>query len=102
MDKVASSWAVMFCMVAIVLYTVFVVIQLALDPLRAVPGPLPARVSRLWFLFKIYQGNFERTNIALHEKYGPIVRIAPNEYSIDDIDAARLIYGHKTTFLKVS
>ncbi len=32
---------------------------------------------------------------------GPIVRIAPNEYSIDDINAAKTIYGHSTQFLKV-
>tara|TARA_R110002060_G_scaffold24251_4_gene32946 strand:- start:943 stop:1272 length:330 start_codon:yes stop_codon:yes gene_type:complete len=71
------------------------------DPLRAVPGPFLARFTRLWYLYKIYQGHFEKVNIKLHERYGPVVRIAPNEYSIDDIAAAKLIYGHGNTFVKV-
>ena len=32
---------------------------------------------------------------------GAIVRIAPNEYSIDDPDAVKVIYGHGTNFVKV-
>jgi hypothetical protein len=31
---------------------------------------------------------------------GPIVRIAPNSYSIDDADAIKTIYGHGTHFVK--
>jgi hypothetical protein len=61
--------------------------------------------------------DFHETNIRLHEKEGtfaaidsdahtdsagPIVRIAPNEYSIDDPDAIKTIYGHGTSFVKVS
>lgn len=37
----------------------------------------------------------------LHKKYGSIVRIAPHEYSVDDVDAARTIYGHGNAFVKV-
>ena len=29
------------------------------------------------------------------------MRIAPNEYSIDDADAIKIIYGHGTNFIKV-
>jgi hypothetical protein len=32
---------------------------------------------------------------------GPIVRIAPNEYSFDDLQAVKTIYGHGTKFVKV-
>lgn len=32
---------------------------------------------------------------------GPIVRISPNEYSIDDPDAARIIYRTKDELVKV-
>ena len=39
-------------------------------PLRNVPGPFLARFSRLWELYEVVQGRFERTNVALHEKYG--------------------------------
>lgn len=32
---------------------------------------------------------------------GPVVRIAPNQYSIDDPSSAKIIYGHGTDFVKV-
>jgi len=32
---------------------------------------------------------------------GSIVRIAPNYYSIDDMEAIKTIYGHGTNFVKV-
>lgn len=41
-----------------------------------------------------------RLNIDLHRKYGPVVRIAPNEYSLDDPAAVKAIYGLGTTFTK--
>ena len=37
----------------------------------------------------------------LHDKYGPIVRIAPNEYSIDDYEAAKVIYRTRDPLVKV-
>lgn len=83
------------------LYVLFSLVLWLIDPLRSVPGPLLARFTRLWYLYKIYKGNFERTNINLHKKYGPVVRIALNEYSIDDVRAAKIIYGHGNAFVKV-
>ncbi|ETI27659.1 hypothetical protein G647_00108 [Cladophialophora carrionii CBS 160.54] len=70
------------------------------DPLRSVPGPFLARFTRLWYLRKVWRGDFEKTNLALHKRYGSIVRIAPNYYSIDDADAIKTIYGHGTQFVK--
>ena len=37
----------------------------------------------------------------IHRQYGPIVRIAPNEYSIDDVDAAQIIYRSRDPLIKV-
>ncbi|MCJ1390938.1 hypothetical protein MMC18_003799, partial [Xylographa bjoerkii] len=62
------------------------------SPLRDIPGPWLARLTRVWLAKAIAGADFEKTNIQLHQKYGPIVRIAPNEYSIDDFDAAQVIY----------
>jgi len=81
---------------------VYLFLQVLLDPLRHIPGPFLARFTRLWYFVEIYKGSFERTNIELHKKYGPIVRIAPKEYSIDDVEAAKIIYGHGSQFVKVS
>ena len=79
----------------------YFLLQFTLDPLRDIPGPLLARFTRLWYFIEIYKGSFELTEIELHKKYGPIVRIAPYEYSIDDVEAAKTIYGHGNSFPKV-
>lgn len=76
-------------------------VQYVIDPLRSIPGPFLARFTRWWYFIEIYNGSFEVTNIELHKRYGPIVRIAPHEYSIDNVDAARTIYGHGNAFIKV-
>jgi len=80
---------------------VYKISKVIFDPLRNIPGPFLARFTRLWYLIEIYRGNFQITNIELHKKYGPVVRIAPGQYSIDDTEGARTIYGHGNSFLKV-
>ena len=80
---------------------IYCLLQYLLDPLRSLPGPFLARFSRFWYFFELYKGSFEETNIELHKRYGSIVRIAPYEYSVDDVDAARTIYGHGNAFIKV-
>lgn len=80
---------------------IYLLIQFILDPLRDIPGPFLARFTRLWYLIEIYKGSFELTEIELHKKYGSIVRIAPHEYSIDHVDAAKTIYGLGNSFPKV-
>ena len=83
------------------LFILYFIISFIRDPLRDIPGPLLARFTRLWYFIEIYKGSFEVTNVELHKKYGPIVRIAPMEYSIDDVEAAKTIYGYGKPFLKV-
>ena len=80
---------------------IYLLIQFILDPLRDIPGPFLARFTRLWYLIEIYKGSFELTEIELHKKYGSIVRVAPHEYSIDDVNAAKTIYGLGNSFPKV-
>lgn len=82
-------------------YIIYLLLQFALDPLRDIPGPFFARFTRWWYFIEIYRGTFELTDIKLHQKYGSIVRVAPHEYSIDDVDAARTIYGRGNVFVKV-
>lgn len=84
-------------------YTLYLfVFNYILDPLRSVPGPFLARFTRWWYFYKLYEGDFERTNIDLHKKYGSVVRISPGEYSLDDVEGAKIIYGLGKGFVKVS
>ncbi|KAI8675977.1 hypothetical protein NCS57_00500600 [Fusarium keratoplasticum] len=76
--------------------------QIWASPLASVPGPWLARFTDLWYAWRIDRGQFERDNIALHQKHGPIVRYGPKRYSICDPLAAKVIYGHGCAFLKSS
>ena len=39
-------------------------------PLRAIPGPFLASISRTWVVFKTWRGDMEHTQRALHAKHG--------------------------------
>ncbi|KAF2167414.1 hypothetical protein M409DRAFT_22224 [Zasmidium cellare ATCC 36951] len=64
----------------------------AASPLRSIQGPFLARFSRLWYFSAVSSGRFETINASLHAKYGKIVRLAPNQYSISDPSAIQTIY----------
>ncbi|KXG46432.1 Cytochrome P450 [Penicillium griseofulvum] len=70
------------------------------SPLRDVKSPILTRYTRLWELYKNWQGQLELVTVALHKQYGPIVRLAPNRYSISDPTAIRTIYGPGSKFSK--
>ena len=70
-------------------------------PLRNVPGPWIAKFTRLWLLRAINSREYQRINVELHRKYGPVVRISPNEYSVDDPDASTVIYRSRDQLIKV-
>ena len=40
------------------------------DPLRSVPGPFLARLTRLWYLKAVNKGDFELENVRLHREHG--------------------------------
>jgi hypothetical protein len=44
--------------------------DLVTDPLRDVPGPFFARFTRLWLLRQYVKGNYQKTNVKLHDQYG--------------------------------
>jgi hypothetical protein len=61
-------------------------------PLRHIPGPFWASVSRLWMVHRIRHGDMEVVQRRLHEQYGPLIRIAPDEVACADPEAIRKIY----------
>lgn len=70
------------------------------SPLIDIPGPFWTRFTSLWYFSRVRGGQFEHENIKLHQQYGPIVRIAPNQYSISDISAIKTVYGTGSQFAK--
>jgi len=51
-------------------------------------------IGETWFAWLTLKGNPDETLRALHRKLGKVVRIGPNEVSIDDSDAVKDLYGH--------
>ncbi|KAJ4330854.1 hypothetical protein N0V95_009987 [Ascochyta clinopodiicola] len=115
-----------YSLVALLVFGIVRYIYQILDhPLRSVPGPFLARFTRFWEVQAVRKHDNPTFNIALHEQYGkasprsicyhlwqecraktslkntgPIVRLAPNRYSINDGEAAKKILGHQNALNK--
>jgi hypothetical protein len=72
-----------------------------LSPYRDIPGPFLATISPLWRLRAAMNGTINTDIIKGHKKYGKIFRISPDEVSISDPEAIRVIYAHGSGFTKV-
>lgn len=66
-----------------------------IHPLRNYPGPFFWTAYRFPYVIAIHSGDIHRRLKAFHDKYGPVVRIAPNELSYADAAAWKDIYGNR-------
>ncbi|KAI0489982.1 cytochrome P450 [Xylaria cf. heliscus] len=78
----------------------YVLYQCVFSPLAVFPGPLAAKLSKGWRAYVTYRGQCHRDLVALHQRYGPVVRIGPNELSVGDPDAFLQIYRVSGTYPK--
>jgi hypothetical protein len=80
-----------------------IVYNLYFHPLRKFPGPLLARASNISFSYWFHGGRQPYKILDLHLKYGPVVRIAPNDLAFNSAQSWKDIHGfrqgHKT-FIK--
>ncbi|KAI0693841.1 cytochrome P450 [Cerioporus squamosus] len=66
--------------------------RLWISPLARLPGPTLCALTRLPLMYHEFSGNRRKFVHALHLKYGPVVRIAPDEVSFATREAAKEIY----------
>ena len=71
------------------------VFNLYFHPLREIPGPKIFAASRLPYVYSALSGRLAVDFKALHERYGPVVRTAPNEISFTEPTAWETIYGQR-------
>lgn len=96
-----STWFFVVIPSCIALYwTLWILYARTLHPLATVPGPFWASISRLWYMYRIYIGDMHTVQRSLHEQFGPIVRIAPNEVSTAELAAIPKIYKHQRPLTK--
>ncbi|KAH8990970.1 high nitrogen upregulated cytochrome P450 monooxygenase 2 [Lactarius akahatsu] len=62
-------------------------------PLAKYPGPAIAKTSRLWAAYHCAKGDLHRLYKSLHDRYGDVVRVGPNELSIRNSSLIHPILG---------
>lgn len=64
-----------------------VIYPLWLSPLSRIPNAHPtASISSAWILWKRYVGKENVSVFAAHQRLGPLVRLGPNEISVNCVD----------------
>jgi hypothetical protein len=74
-------------LITIILY------RLHFHPLSKVPGPRFAAISNLWHAYHVRNGHMLELGKTLHKRYGPMVRVGPNEVWFNSKEAFKRIYS---------
>ncbi|CAG8952058.1 hypothetical protein HYFRA_00000794 [Hymenoscyphus fraxineus] len=70
-----------------------VIYNLYFHPLAHFPGPFLARSTLLWRAWHTMGGKWHFVSRRVHDKYGDIVRVSPNELSCGSLESWKEIYG---------
>ncbi|EUC35669.1 hypothetical protein COCCADRAFT_90374 [Bipolaris zeicola 26-R-13] len=76
--------------------------SLFISPLAKIPGSKAFAFSRWRLALEDFRGTRTHTIHALHNKYGPVVRLGPSEVSFNTTSALRTIYGAGSGFGRTS
>lgn len=93
--------AILISLFAIAWTLIYISRRLFFHPLRHIPGPLLRRFTNLPLLYTSYIGTEATSTARLHDRYGPIVLLGPNDVDISDSDAIQQIYVDKGGFSKI-
>lgn len=95
------SWALSGTIAGVIVYIIgWFIYAIAFHPLRKIPGPFLARISRLWLWHRVYVGDAEIAQRALHARYGPLVRISHDQVSCCDPESIPTIYSTQAPLVK--
>lgn len=70
--------------------------------LRKIPGPWIYATTRFRLALDAWQARSVHAVLDLHRRYGPVVRIGPEEVSFNSLSALRTIYGAGNGFERTS
>ncbi|KAH7122444.1 cytochrome P450 [Dendryphion nanum] len=80
---------------AFVLFIFYRIYTYLTHPLRSFPGPFFCRLTNLPYSTWFFSGRRDFYILSLHERYGPVIRIAPNELSFNTANSWKDIYGFR-------
>ncbi|KAH7311101.1 putative benzoate 4-monooxygenase cytochrome P450 [Rhexocercosporidium sp. MPI-PUGE-AT-0058] len=80
--------------------TIFIAVRLISNLLlvRRIPGPKSYAITKWRLAYDDWKGLRTRSIHQLHQRYGPVVRIGPNEISFNSVTALKTIYGAGSGF----
>jgi hypothetical protein len=83
----------MFALYAVPLAWAFIwAFQVLNSPLRKIPGPWYTHLTSLLLKYHELHGQRRIYIHALHQKYGPVVRLGPNEVAFNSLESQKEIY----------
>jgi hypothetical protein len=62
------------------------------SPITKIPGPIYTKFTSLWLMKHELSSNRRPYIHQLHRRYGPVVRLGPNEVSFTSLEALKEIY----------
>lgn len=102
LDTLSSSaaWQIGTALLVLLAYPLYQAVYNAyFHPLSKFPGPRHWGASRIPFVYNLLSGSLVKRQRELHERYGPVFRMAPDEISFASEEAFNDIYswrqGHK-------
>lgn len=87
-----QTYASAAILIFLVYYAVWIIYSRCFHPYHDIPGPFLASITSWHRWYSIRYGIRDNLQRALHDKYGPFVRIAPDEVQISDPSAIDTIY----------
>ncbi|RAO67556.1 uncharacterized protein BHQ10_003568 [Talaromyces amestolkiae] len=82
------------------LYILRVIYLTYTNPIARIPGPEITKWTSWYAQYQLIKGTRPRWIQNLHQIYGPVVRIGPNELDFSDVSAAREIHKVGAGYLK--
>lgn len=74
--------------------------NLFFSPLSRIPGPILAKLTSKWLTIHEVLGNRSSIVEKAHERYGPVVRLAPKELSFSNHSCIKELYWNVNRFPK--
>jgi hypothetical protein len=85
---------------SVLLKEVQIIYNILFSPLKHIPGPFLARFTSKWLTINEVLGNRSLIVEQAHHKYGPVIRIAPDELSFSEQSCIKELYYQGTKFPK--
>ncbi|KAL2062017.1 hypothetical protein VTL71DRAFT_6283 [Oculimacula yallundae] len=101
-NVLSTGMAILVRLVIIVISVVLFRLFSNLFQVRCIPGPKSYAITKWRLAYDDWQGTRTQTIHRLHQQYGPVVKIGPNELSFNSVTALKTIYGAGSGFERAS